>query len=313
MSNAIIIIFLIICVCFMSCVLIIEKRRRKKLDNELILLRQDLKKAYTEISDREKKLNLEKENLFFEQNHLEKFRKIFITERDMFSDKIQDSLDELGKLAVSKFYISKEKFCIDNFSLYPELAIIRNSVSIRDIIEKFDLAKTSVAYSDFKSRRLQLLNASCFSVAYGFIYVMFNISMPGVLKIGCSDAPLIRAKELTTGDNFRNNDDYINSKKEHDKYSIRGSVACSNALHNYIESLNIKLKTALPSPFVVAFFFESYDIFEDETTIHYALKELNIHRGAGIEFFALTLQEAYEILKAAFPTRGYQFINFEPK
>lgn len=265
-------------------------------------------KQKADCAEREKEIRAFEYELYVKSGALHDKEDSLCRQKKDFVAYMEKSREELGKEG-------QQQLALDCFDLYPEFRHTRKDFSISTLSERYTTIDTDILYEEFVKKRFERKNEQGYcpsKMAYGYIYAMYNKSMPGVVKIGCSENPRIRAKELTTGENFRNNKVYAKLKNAEDKYSITKEPSTCNALHEYVESLNIKLKTSLPSPFIVAFHFESLKMFEDECLLHYLLRDFNIHRGAGTEFFTLTLQETYEIFKMLFPRNPYQLLNFTP-
>lgn len=290
----------------------IIKVENLKKENSSLIKNSEITQA--SIAQQTHALTLKNDNLLFEKISLEKARDIFSTERTIFEESIKKSLDQIHSLSTATLNNDiNKKNC--NYQLYPELEIARINFSTSKITNDIVNITESTSYKDFRQRKIksELKNSGDYNpIIHGYIYAMYNFSLPGVVKIGCSDAPQIRAKELTAGEDFRSNVEYALHKKKFDNYSIGSVSNDDNLLREYVQNLNLKLKTALPSPFIVAFFFESFEAYNDECLLHFALKDFNIYRGAGTEFFALSLHQVYEVFKSIFPNRAYQYPNFTP-
>jgi len=292
----------------------IEIKKVEDLKNENSSLIENSKIAQASIAQQTHALTLKNNDLLFEKTSLEKARHIFSTERTIFEESIKKSLDQIHSLSTVTLNndINKKVY---SYKLYPELEIARINFSASKIANDIVNITESTLYKDFIQRKIKS-ELDCFGeynpTIHGYIYAMYNFSLPGVVKIGCSDAPHIRAKELTVGGDFRSNVEYAQYKKKFENYSIGSVSNDDNLLREYVQNLNLKLKTSLPSPFIVAFFFESFEAYNDECLLHFALKDFNIYRGAGTEYFALSLQQTYEVFKSIFPKRAYQYPNFRP-
>lgn len=277
--------FLIFCIILLLFRLRIENKKIKQ--REEIILEKEIS-----IQDDNETLNIKRKN---------------------FDKHIKLSLEQVGILTTSSIQKLKNDLKIENFTLYPEIALARENFSPQKIVDKISNINSCAYYKTFKESKLNYYiknNGPYDPNIYGYVYTMFNLSLPGVVKIGFSDAPQIRAKELTTGEDFRSNAEYAQCKKIFDKYTINKNSIESKLLREYVQNLNLRLKTSLPSPFIVAFFMESHEAFNDECLLHFALKDFNIHRGAGTEFFALSLNETHDVFKSIFPKRAYQYPNF---
>lgn len=285
-------------------------RELQNKNNENSKFEEDKKrfsKQNADIAEREKEIRAFEYELYVKSGALHDKEDFLCGQKKDFVAYMEKSREELGK--------EGQQLALDCFDLYPEFRHTRKDFSISTLFERYITIDTDILYEEFVKKRFEKKNEQgyCLSkMAYGYVYAMYNKSMPCVVKIGCSEDPRIRAKELTTGENFRNNKEYAKLKNADDKYSITKVNSTCNALHEYVENLNIKLKTSLPSPFIVAFHFEILKMFEDECLLHYLLRDFNIHRGAGTEFFTLTLQETYRIFKMLFPRNPYQLLNFTP-
>lgn len=292
----------------------LEKNINEKLKNEIISLKSNHKKMQDAVSQKIQDLTNLRGSLILEKIELEKEKHNFKTDRKTYEKNIQKSLNQLFRLTTNSLDENFHKISA-NFHLYPELKFVRNDFSAKKIADNVINITESTSYKEYKQRKIKSLPNN-FEVnnlfTHGYIYTMYNLSIPGVVKIGCSDAPQIRAKELTVGEDFRSNIEYVQCKKNLDKYHIGSDPKNDNLLREYAQNLNLKLKTSLPSPFIVAFFFESFEAYNDECLLHFALKDFNVYRGAGTEFFTLSLHQAYEVFKNIFPNRAYQYPNFTP-
>lgn len=288
-------------------------RKIKKLEEENSTLKDTQKKLQISINLKIQSLTTRINDFNIEKSFFEEDQKKFNNERTVFYNNIKESLEHINSISTAYVKSNINKFS-QKYNLYPEFEPYRINFSATKIADNVHDITKSTSYKDFRQRKIKYEiddNGGYNPIIHGYIYAMYNISLPGVIKIGCSDAPSIRSKELTTGKDFRSNAEYAQCKKEFDTYII-GKEFKNDKLRNYVQNLNLKLKTSLPSPFIVAFFFESFIAYEDECLLHFVLKNFNIRRGAGTEFFALTLQETYDVFKNIFPNNAYQYPNFVP-
>ena len=283
---------------------------RSKFEN--ISLKNNNKILQNNISQQIQDLSIASDKLLLEKIELEKEKYIFKINKNTYEKNIQKTLSQLFRITTESLHDNFFK-ASENFILYPELKFSINNFSVKEIAK--NTITESIQYKEYKQRKIKSSsedNGVSDSITHGYIYAMYNLSMPGVVKIGCSDAPNIRAKELTAGEDFRSNKIYAQCKKDFDKYYIGSNLTKDNILGEYVQNLNLRLKTSLPSPFIVAFFFESFEAYNDECLLHFALKDFNVYRGAGTEFFALSLHQVYDVFKSFFPNRAYQYPNFTP-
>ena len=140
---------------------------------------------------------------------------------------------------------------------------------------------------------------------HGYVYVMANNSMPGLLKIGCSKVPFLRSQQLTQGIRF---DKGCTTGKENQYEDTQKEDQSASTTEGSLDKLNYHLKTSMPSKFHVIFYKESDKCYEKENIIHYALDKFNIKRGAGTEYFFVSVKNTREVFDIIFPEKGYEYI-----
>lgn len=176
-----------------------------------------------------------------------------------------------------------------------------------EIRKKFSLPYIRTRAEKIRSKRLAAKEAEFKKdgLRFGYVYVMTNASMPGLVKIGCSNNPLLRAVELTLGQNVRKTVDYRNARRANGlKMTESEEGDCPTLLGKYLKGINMMLKTSLPCPFEVQFWIESDECEVDEWFVHEVLREFWLWRGAGTEFFVLGVDEVREAFKEIFPGRA---------
>lgn len=185
--------------------------------------------------------------------------------------------------------------------LYPEM---QQKFSLAALVERGNKIRVSQRFA-YKKAEFAGSGVSPF----GYVYVMTNASMPGLIKIGHTDRPCVREVELTIGEDekFRDSEEYRAAVRASEPPVMkRGKMFLPPPLRDYLETINKSLNTSMPSPFKAEFWMESKNRELDEWFIHEVLAHFRLSRGAGTEFFVLTVDEAEQVFKALFPDGFFQ-------
>ncbi|WCB45250.1 GIY-YIG nuclease family protein [Nitratidesulfovibrio vulgaris] len=155
----------------------------------------------------------------------------------------------------------------DPFYLYPEIA----STSPEDFLNTLGTRLQHTNFPDLADD------------SKGWVYVLANYAMPGVVKIGYSTKPALRAAELSV---------------------LRTVDENGHSVTN---------RTSLPRPFKLQFCVLRPNARASEQYIHELLAPYNIREEggmAGTEFFALSVEQAYDALYYTFPDDTFHFAAF---